>query len=131
MGVCVSGWHDNPETLTTDLANYDGNYTYAQGAKGIDRGETTVVGSFPPNPLGLCDLDGNVDEWCLDHWHEHYEGAPTDGSAWLTEDAEAARVLRGGSWLSYPQFCRSAYRGVDSPDFTYYFIGFRVVCVMP
>jgi formylglycine-generating enzyme required for sulfatase activity len=71
------------ETITTDLANYNGNYTYGQVAKGVNRGKTTNVGSFPPNAFGLCDMHGNVWEWCLDHWHDNYEDAPLDGSAWL------------------------------------------------
>jgi formylglycine-generating enzyme required for sulfatase activity len=119
------------ETITTDLANYDGNYTYGQGTKGIRRGETTAVGSFPPNAFGLCDMHGNVNEWCLDHWHENYEDVPLDGGAWLTKDEQAPRVICGGSWFYGPQACRSAYRSWLNPDFTPYIIGFRVVCVMP
>ena len=119
------------ETITSDLANYDGTRTHGQGSKGINRAKTTEVGSFPPNPFGLCDMHGNVWEWCLDHWHDHYEGAPTDGSAWLKEDKNASRVSRGGSWGYYLQDCRSAYRSRNNPDFRYDFNGFRVVCVMP
>jgi formylglycine-generating enzyme required for sulfatase activity len=74
------------ETLIPDLANYNGNYTYQDGPKGEYREQTTEVGTFPANEFGLCDLHGNVWEWCLDHWHGNYEGAPIDGSAWLTED---------------------------------------------
>ena len=119
------------ETITPDLANYDGNVTYGQGSKGINRAETTDVGSFPPNPFGLCDMHGNVWEWCLDHWHDHYEGAPTDGSAWLTDDEKSRRVIRGGSWFDDPQGCRSAYRFGCDPVSRYTYGGFRVVCVMP
>jgi formylglycine-generating enzyme required for sulfatase activity len=120
------------KTLTTELANYDGNATYDVGTQGEYRNETTPVDHFEiANAFGLCDMHGNVDEWCEDHWHKNYEDAPTDGSAWLTEDESANRILRGGSWRSDPRNCRSAYRNFPSPDFRNYNVGFRVVCSAP
>jgi formylglycine-generating enzyme required for sulfatase activity len=119
------------ETITTDLANYNRTYTYGRGVKGERRGVTTDVGRFPPNAFGLCDMHGNVWEWCLDHWHERYEGAPTDGSAWLTDDQDARRMRRGGSWFCNPRYCRSACRFRSLPDLRDYGLGFRVVCVLP
>jgi formylglycine-generating enzyme required for sulfatase activity len=125
-------------TITTDLANYrgtdrefEGNTylgNYGQGPKGSFREQTTEVGSFPPNAFGLYDMHGNVWEWCQDVWHENYEGAPTDGSAWLEGGNQTSRLLRGGSWGDIPVFCRSAARVRDAPDGTLNDVGFRVVC---
>lgn len=116
------------ETITPDIANYNGNYTYEDGPKGIYRGETSPVGSFPANAFGLHDLHGNVWEWCADHWHDNYVGAPTDGRAWLTRKKHQPRSLRGGAWNREPWACRSAYRDRANPDTRNKFIGFRIVC---
>ncbi|MGB8701212.1 MAG: SUMF1/EgtB/PvdO family nonheme iron enzyme [Thermosynechococcaceae cyanobacterium] len=119
------------ETLTSDLANYGGTESYANGPKGEYRGETTEVGIFPPNGFGLYDMHGNVFEWCADHWHENYQGAPADGSAWLSENDNDNRLLRGGSWINSPWGCRSAYRIYDTPDARFNHSGFWVVCEAP
>lgn len=71
------------ETITTELPNDDGNnFTYASEKKGVYRQETTLIGQFSSNAFGLDDMYGNVMEWCLDDWHENYEGVPKDGSVW-------------------------------------------------
>jgi len=121
------------ETISTDQANYNGNHIYGSGKKGECRLKPTDVGSFLPNAFGLYDMHGNVWEWCLDHWHSSYEGAPTDGSAWIGKNAKenATRVLRGGSWNSDPVRCRSAYRYYLSPRVDYSSFGFRIVCSSP
>jgi formylglycine-generating enzyme required for sulfatase activity len=123
------------DTLTTEVTNYDGNYTYGDVSKGEYRQETTPVDDFGiANAFGLCDMHGNVDEWCQDHYHGNYQGAPTEGSAWEDEDADenVARILRGGSWDDDPRGCRSAYRFNGIPRVSYYFgIGFRIVCSAP
>ncbi len=91
-------------------------------------GQTAPVGSFSANAFGLYDMHGNVREWCLDHWHSNYEGAPTDGSAWLSATENAAWLLRGGSWGDNPDVCRSANRGRRARYVRNIFFGFRVVC---
>lgn len=78
--------------------------------------------------FGLYDIHGNVYEWCADHWHENYKGVPIDGSAWLSDDQDAYRLWRGGSWYDDPWDCRSAYRNYGIPAFRFDNVGFRVVC---
>jgi len=122
-------------TINMELANLNGKFVYEDGEKGEDRKQTTEVASFPANPWGLYDMHGNVWEWCLDHWHDNYAGAPEDGSVWHNDDANEnqdeyrRRLLRGGSWLNHPGNCRSAYRSTNHPDYRDDFIGFRVCCL--
>jgi len=115
------------DTISTDQANYNGNYTYGNGAKGVNRERTVKVGSFAANAWGLYDMHGNVCEWCKDWYDKDYyknsvrldPQGPGDGKF---------RVLRGGSWHLNPRYCRSAYRNnVVSPDSRYNDVGFRVV----
>ena len=132
-------------TITTQLGNYNGNLPYPNGPKGDYRRQTTPVAMFPANAWGLHDMHGNVWEWCLDPWHENYEGAPIDGSAWLkaaeqsnivstkagndSSRDDSMRLLRGGSWNFNPGDCRSAFRGHGRPDVARDLVGFRVVCL--
>jgi len=115
------------ETLSTDLANYDGNCTYSSGKKGQYREQITDVGSFSPNALGLYDMHGNVWEWCSNRWHDNYDRVPSDGSDWEAGDSEY-RLLRGGSWYVNPRLCRSAFRLRYMPEYRDISVGFRVVC---
>jgi formylglycine-generating enzyme required for sulfatase activity len=126
-------FHCGP-TITPELANYDGTYAYGSGPKGQYRNQTTPVGSFASNGFCLHDMHGNVWEWCLDHWHESYSGAPTDGSAWVEwveSNNSLTKVLRGGSWYDVPRNCRSADRYGDSPENRYGISGFRLVISSP
>ncbi|MFN6339407.1 MAG: formylglycine-generating enzyme family protein, partial [Cyanobacteriota bacterium] len=118
------------ETLTSELANYDGSYTYGTGPKGLYRKGTTDVGNFPANAWGVHDMHGNVWEWCLDPWHDNYEGAPTDGTAWADGGSSGAKPLRGGSWFNGPGLCRSAFRVRWPLDNSGNYVGFRL-CVSP
>jgi formylglycine-generating enzyme required for sulfatase activity len=128
------------DTISPELANYRSNYAYgnadADGPKGIYREQTTPVGMFPANAWGLQDMHGNVYEWCLDEWHKSYEGAPTNGKAWVDDikgeksnETGKTRLLRGGSWGDNPRFCRSACRDRNQPVNANVDVGFRVVCL--
>lgn len=116
------------ETITGELANYIASNTYAGEAKGKYRKETTPVGQFPPNAFGLYDMHGNVWEWCADTWHDNYDGAPTDGSAWIENGDDNRSPPRCGSWYSNPSLCRSASRLNGFRRDLFYYLGFRVVC---
>jgi formylglycine-generating enzyme required for sulfatase activity len=109
------------------LANFDGNRSYGNAPKGQYLRKTSPVGAYKvANAFGLYDMHGNVLEWCEDTWHENYQGAPTDGSAWV--DNYPRRMLRGGGWIGNPQNCRSACRYIYfNPVNHSYGIGFRVV----
>ena len=123
-------------TITPEYVNYDGNYPYAQAAKGEYRQKTTEVGSFPPNGFGLYDMHGNLWEWCTDDWHENYKNAPENGRAWInndnhSQDSRLIKVLRGGSWFGNARNCRSGSRLRSIADLDGLICGFRVVSVLP
>jgi formylglycine-generating enzyme required for sulfatase activity len=86
------------------------------------------VGEKKPNAFGLYDMSGNVWERVQDCWHNNYQDAPSDGSAWLAQNNGdcTQRVLRGGSWYDYPDGLRSADRDWSFPDNRDDFIGFRL-----
>ncbi|MDJ1178207.1 SUMF1/EgtB/PvdO family nonheme iron enzyme [Roseofilum sp. BLCC_M91] len=93
--------------------------------------ETHDVGKKKANELGIYDMSGNVWEWCADEWHSNYTGAPNDGSIWSNSDErnqQKNRLLRGGSWLSNSDNCRSRSRGSNAAGNRLRNYGFRVVC---
>ncbi|MEM6402365.1 MAG: formylglycine-generating enzyme family protein, partial [Cyanobacteria bacterium P01_D01_bin.116] len=125
------------KTISSDLGNHEASTIFANEAKREHRERTTPVGQFSPNAFGLYDMHGNVWEWCLDDYHENYEDAPTDGSAWFDEEndnlsqKQGQASLRGGSWLSLSKNCRSASRlPFNTRDLNLKDFGFRVVCAV-
>jgi formylglycine-generating enzyme required for sulfatase activity len=118
------------ETLTTEFANYNGEFAYHSEPRGVYRHTTTTVDQFPPNAFGLHDLHGNLWEWCADAWHDSYDSAPADDRVWQAAGRETYRAARGGSWHDIPGVCRSAARlRVDARD-AEEIIGFRVVLAL-
>ena len=124
------------ETLTTDLANYDGMGDesqgwighYGDGPLGEYRKETTPVDHFKvANEFGLFDMHGNVREWCANVFRESFSRARPGGTPWYEIEGQY-RVLRGGSWRNEPRRCRSAYRNRNLPEFRSNYFGFRVAC---
>ncbi|MFC1805667.1 formylglycine-generating enzyme family protein [Planctomycetota bacterium] len=111
-------------TIGTDQANYNGQFTYGKGRKGVFRETTSKAGRFAPNAWGLHDMHGNVWEWCAD-W---YAGYPTGKAIDPTGPTEGkSRSVRGGCWINFPAVCRSANRGKTVPVSWNFHFGFRVV----
>jgi formylglycine-generating enzyme required for sulfatase activity len=120
------------ENLTTGQANYNGNFPYQNYPKGRFIGNTTPVGSYPPNKWGLYDMHGNVWEWCRDWYGEkYYEECKRQGVVDNPKGPATGsnRVFRGGSWDYNARHCRSADRNYNFPGSRNSFIGFRLVFV--
>jgi formylglycine-generating enzyme required for sulfatase activity len=117
-------WGDDPAySQIGDYAWYKGN------AWDIGEKYAHVVGLKLPNAWGLHDMSGNVWEWCQDWWHTDYSqpGRPDDGSAWATQQPGYPEpVVRGGYWLYFPGYCRSAYRDRYFPAGRFNLLGFRL-----
>jgi formylglycine-generating enzyme required for sulfatase activity len=147
--VAYSRWRSKQEKLTYRLPS-EAEWEYAArggqggltdtfeyaGSNKIDdvawyyrnsKQNTHAVGGLVPNQLGIYDLSGNVWECCEDQWHGDYKGAPTDGTAWVDKDKGPHRILRGGTFLGEPRYCRAAFRFLGTPDDRNLFIGFRLV----
>jgi uncharacterized protein (TIGR02996 family) len=111
-------------TLSPELANYNSDITYYPVRRGVNRRQTTPVGSFAANAWGLFDLHGNVWEWCAD-WYGPYVN--DDVKDPQNQGPGEIRVLRGGSWLNAVPRCRSACRAGQAPADRSGIIGCRVV----
>ena len=121
-GTTTPFWTGN--NLTTDQANYDGNYPYEGNREGIKRGKTVPVRSFATNPWGLYEVHGNVWEWVWDWWGDDHSGSVTDP---IGPSEGSYRVLRGGSWYYGARYCRSASRSWSLPGYRRVNLGLRLV----
>ena len=128
------------DTLDACWANYDGNYTYGAGRKGVFRQRPLSVGAFGlVNRWGLAELHGQLLEWCADQWHrDPVAGSAGDGSPLEGPDPElegnqeqAMRLLRGGSWVDVPHGARAAMRGSIHPGLLLADVGVRPGCFSP
>ncbi len=118
------------ETIISNLADYNASETFADEPKGEYKFRKALpVGQFPPNAFGLYDMHGGVTELCLDDLHDNYDGAPTDGSAWVYDDNRYhKKVLRGGgARYTTASSCRSDSRDSSNPVL-HNGGGFRIVC---
>ena len=115
------------ETLTSDIANFNGEHIFSREPRGIYFHSTSEGGKFPPNAFGLNDMHGNLWEWCADNWLDDYSSSPRDESAHQDHN-NTYRVVRGGSWHEPARLCRSAARLRVLQSEAEEFIGFRVVC---
>ncbi|MCC9000797.1 MAG: formylglycine-generating enzyme family protein [Candidatus Contendobacter sp.] len=109
-------WYGGNSGVDFELTNGDDSSDWPEKQYLHTQAGTHPVKLKQANPWGLYDLLGNVLEWCQDHWHDNYQDAPADGSAWEDRDADASRVLRGGSWLNGGRRVRVAYRTQGLPD---------------
>jgi formylglycine-generating enzyme required for sulfatase activity len=124
-------------TISADQANYKGDDVYGKGKKGEFRRKTTPVGMFKPNAWGLYDMHGNLFQWCADWYGKDYYATghnidpvgPASGPDARTTNGP--KILRGGSWISPPHDCRSAYRYPDSAVMHHPYFGIRVVVDLP
>jgi sulfatase modifying factor 1 len=111
------------DTISTDQANYNGDFTYGEGKKGKYREKTTPVGTFPANAWGLHDMHGNLWQWCQDWYGDYPQNEVVDPQG---PDKSDRRVLRGGSWYHIPEHCRSALRNWYVPGIRVSNCGLRV-----
>lgn len=130
-------WGDNPDeackyanvTDKTAKAQIPGSLSWLAHNCSDSFAYTAPVGRFKANAFGLYDMLGNVWEWTEDSYHDNYEGAPAEGSAWQGKDAKHA--LRGGSWNSDPQNVRAAIRNSNKPSLRFSMFGFRLAKNLP
>ena len=110
------------EQISSEWVNFDGTAPYKEGRKSAYRKKTVEVGSLLPNDWGLHEMHGNVWEWCQD-WYGGYPAQQVVDPQGA--ESGTSRVLRGGSWIRFGSYCRSACRDHDGPANRGFFGGYR------
>lgn len=123
--------YNTGDTITTDQANFRGRNAARPTTHGAKIFQALPVGSFAPNSFGIYDVHGSVAEWTQDCWHETYDGAPTDGSAWKDGEACERYVIRGGNWGNGYRSIRSSIRTGYKPHRFSVSFGFRLARDLP
>ncbi len=118
------------DNITPGQVNYDGNHPFDEAPKGLYRETTVPVASLPANPWGLCEMHGNVWEWCADDLRDYDDVMPgevaQDPTGPQEPGPEAPRAVRGGSWIGAARNCRSAYRDAGRRGSRARDLGFRL-----
>ena len=113
--------------LNGKQANCNGSVVpYGTTVMGPWKQRTTKVGEYGENPWGLCDMHGNVWQWCEDYYGPYNDDLKATDPLRSVKYAEGRRVLRGGSWGHAGLYCRAAYRTLATPATRNEYVGFRV-----
>lgn len=118
-------WYGGNSGVGFDLDNGYDSSSWPEKQYPHTRVGTRPVKLKQANPWGLYDMLGNVLDWTQDHWHDDYQGAPTDGSAWEERDISVRRVVRGGAWDGNARYVRASCRVGRRPGYRSDLIGFR------